>query len=157
MAEWFSHTHTCWSSDASSWLIGEVPDAGKDGGQKEGKSSESEMAGQHHRCNGHEVGQTSGDGEGQGGLSCLSPWGCKVSDTTGQQSNRVFFKFFSHFGWPQNIEQSSLCYTVGLCWLSALNIAAWTCWSQSLNLSLPHPFFLVTRHLFFVCESVYVL
>ena len=24
------------------------------------------MAGQHHRCNEHELGQTSGDGEGQG-------------------------------------------------------------------------------------------
>ena len=26
------------------------------------------MAGQHHQCNGHELGQTPGDGEGQGGL-----------------------------------------------------------------------------------------
>ena len=26
------------------------------------------MAGWHHQCNGHEPGQTSGDGEGQGGL-----------------------------------------------------------------------------------------
>ena len=25
-----------------------------------------------------------------------------------------------------NIEQSSLCYTVGLCWLSTLNVAAHT-------------------------------
>ena len=24
-----------------------------------------------------------GDGEGQGGLACCSPWGCKESDTTG--------------------------------------------------------------------------
>ena len=26
--------------------------------------------------------QTLGDGEGQGGLACCSPWGCKDSDTT---------------------------------------------------------------------------
>ena len=26
------------------------------------------MAGWHHRCNGHELGQTPEDGEGQGGL-----------------------------------------------------------------------------------------
>ena len=26
------------------------------------------------RCNGRELGQTSGDGEGQGGLACYSPW-----------------------------------------------------------------------------------
>ena len=41
------------------------------------------MAGQHHRCNEHELGQTLGDGERQGGLVCCSPWGCKESDSTG--------------------------------------------------------------------------
>ena len=30
--------------------------------------------------NEHELGQTLGDGEGQGGLVCCSPWGCKESD-----------------------------------------------------------------------------
>ena len=29
------------------------------------------------------LGQTLGDGEGQGGLECCSPWGHKESDTTG--------------------------------------------------------------------------
>ena len=53
------------------------------------------MAGWHHICNGHEFGQTSGDGEGQGGLACCSPWGRKESDTTGglnnkSQSNVIF-------------------------------------------------------------------
>ena len=42
------------------------------------------MAGWHLWCNGHELGQTLGDGKGQGGLACCSPWGCKESDTTGQ-------------------------------------------------------------------------
>ena len=41
------------------------------------------MAGQHHRCNEHELGQTLGDSEGQGGLACCSPWDCKELDTTG--------------------------------------------------------------------------
>ena len=36
------------------------------------------MAGQHHRCNEQELGQTLGGGEGQGGLTCCSPWGCRV-------------------------------------------------------------------------------
>ena len=53
----------------------ENPDAGKDWGQKEKRASEDEMAGWHHWCNGHELGQPSGDGEGQGGLACCSPWG----------------------------------------------------------------------------------
>ena len=36
--------------------------------------SENEMAG----CNGHELGETLGDGEGQRGLVCCSPLGCRV-------------------------------------------------------------------------------
>ena len=60
-----------------------VPDAGKDRGQKEKRVSENKVAGQHHRCNEHELGQTPGDGGGQGGLECCSPWGCKESDMTG--------------------------------------------------------------------------
>ena len=40
------------------------------------------MARWHHWCNGHELGQTSGDGEGQGGLVCSSPRGCKELDMT---------------------------------------------------------------------------
>ena len=62
-----------------------VPDAAKDQGQK--RASEDEMAGWHHRCNGHELGKTLGDGEGQGGLACCSPWGCKESDMTESLNN----------------------------------------------------------------------
>ena len=32
----------------------------------------------HCPCNEHELGQTSGDDEGEGGLLCCSPWGCRV-------------------------------------------------------------------------------
>ena len=38
-------------------LIGKAPDAGKDWGQKEKRASEDEMAGQHHWCNEHELGE----------------------------------------------------------------------------------------------------
>ena len=31
--------------------------------------------------------QTPEDGEGQGGLACCSPWGCKESDMTWQLNN----------------------------------------------------------------------
>ena len=41
------------------------------------------MAGWHHQRNGHELGQTSGDGKGEGGLLCCSPWGLKESNRTG--------------------------------------------------------------------------
>ena len=73
-----------WSFNVNRWLIGKVPDAGKDWRQKEKRASEDEVAGQHHRCNEHELGHTPRDGEGQGGLVCCSSRGCKESDTTGQ-------------------------------------------------------------------------
>ena len=46
--------------------------------------TEDEMVGWHHRFNGHEVGQTLGDGEEQGSLECCSPWVRKELDTTEQ-------------------------------------------------------------------------
>ena len=52
------------------------------------------MAGWHHRLNGHGFEQALGDGDGQGGLACCSPWGRKDSDTTEQLNNSNFtFKF----------------------------------------------------------------
>ena len=44
--------------------------------------TEDEIVGQHHRLNGHEFGQTPGDGDGQGSLACRSPWGLRESATT---------------------------------------------------------------------------
>ena len=75
-----------WSSDTHSQLIGKIPDVGKHWVQKE-RASGDEMARWHHRCNRHELGQISGDGEGQGGLVCCRPWGRKESDTTGWLNN----------------------------------------------------------------------
>ena len=51
--------------------------------EKKKRASEDEMAGWHHQCNGHELGQTSGDGEGLGGLALCTPWGHKESGMTG--------------------------------------------------------------------------
>ena len=42
------------ATDVKSWLIGKDPDAGKDWGQEEKGTTEDEMAGWHHRLNGHE-------------------------------------------------------------------------------------------------------
>ena len=65
-----------------SHLMVKDPDAGKDQRQEEKRASEDEMVGWHHQFDGHELGQTLGDGEGQGSLECCSPWGHKESDTT---------------------------------------------------------------------------
>ena len=45
------------------------------------------MAGWHHQYDGHELGQTRGGGEEQGGLACCSPWYHKELDMAGQLSN----------------------------------------------------------------------
>ena len=44
--------------------------------------TEDEMAGWHHRLDGHGFGWTPGVGDGQGGLACCGSWGRKESDTT---------------------------------------------------------------------------
>ena len=58
------------------------------------------MAGWHHPCNGYELGQTPGDGEGQRGLTCCSPWDCKKSDMIGRLNNNktayIQVLFFIH-------------------------------------------------------------
>ena len=40
------------------------------------------MVGCHHRLNRHDIEDTLGVGDGQGGLACCSSWGHKESDTT---------------------------------------------------------------------------
>ena len=46
--------------------------------------TEDEMVGWHHQLNGYEFESTLGIGDGQGGLSCCSPWGHKELDATEQ-------------------------------------------------------------------------
>ena len=71
-----------WPPPAKSWLIGKDSDAGRDWGQEEKGMTEDEMAGWHHRLDGPEFEWTPGDGDGQGGLACCSPWGRKELDMT---------------------------------------------------------------------------
>ena len=78
-----------WSPDVNSQFIREVPVVGKDWGKKEKRVSEDEMAGWHHQCNGHEPGQTSGDGEGQGGLGVTKSQ-TQLSDWTATTNGTVF-------------------------------------------------------------------
>ena len=48
---------------------------GKTESRKEKRATEDEMVGWHHRFNGHEFGQSLGDGEGRGVLASCGPWG----------------------------------------------------------------------------------
>ena len=69
--------HLMWRVD-----LLEKTDAGRDWGQEKKGTTEDEMVGWHHRLDGHEFEYTLGVGDGQGGLECYSPWGCKESDMT---------------------------------------------------------------------------
>ena len=77
-----AETPILWPPDVKSWLIGKDPDAGKDWRWEEKGKTEDEMVGWHHWLSGHEFEWTPGVGDGQGGLACCPPWGCKELDTT---------------------------------------------------------------------------
>ena len=49
-----AETPILWPPHAKSWLTGKDPDAGRDWGQEEKGTTEDEMAGRHHRLDGHE-------------------------------------------------------------------------------------------------------
>ena len=67
MSEWLTHTIP---------LKGSPGDAWKDWRQKK-SVAEGEMVGEHQQLNGHELRQTPGDCEGQGGLAWCSSWVAK--------------------------------------------------------------------------------
>ena len=73
--------HLMWRTDS----FEKDPDAGKDWRQEEKGTTEDEMVGWHHWCDGHEFEQALGVGDGQGGLACCSPRGRKESDTIERQ------------------------------------------------------------------------
>ena len=59
---------------SKSRLTGKDPEARKDWRQEEKGMTEGEMAGWHHRLNGHESEQAPGDSEGQGSTACCILW-----------------------------------------------------------------------------------
>ena len=72
-----AETPILWPPHVKSWLIWKDPDAGRDWGQEEKGTTEDEMAGWHHRLDGHEFGWTLGVGDGQGSLACCNSWFAK--------------------------------------------------------------------------------
>ena len=74
--QYFGHLMRRIDSLEKTLMLGKI-----EGGRRMG-TTEDEMAGWHHRLNGHEFEQSVGDSEGQGSLACCSPWGRKESDMT---------------------------------------------------------------------------
>ena len=75
-----AETPILWPPHAKNLLIWKDPDAGKDWRQEEKGTAEDEIIVWHHRFDGHEFEQALGFGDGQGGVVCCTPWGCKESD-----------------------------------------------------------------------------
>ena len=72
--------HLMWRTDS----LEKTLMLGKFEGRRRKGWQEGEMFGWHHWLIGYEFEQTPGVGDGQGGLACCSPWGCKELDTTEQ-------------------------------------------------------------------------
>ena len=72
-------TPILWPPDAKSWLIGKVPDAGKDWGKEEKGTTESETVGWHHHLDRHAFRCSLGVDDEQWGLACCSSWSRRVS------------------------------------------------------------------------------
>ena len=77
---------------------------GKNEGRRRRGWQEDEMAGWHHRLDGHESEQAAGVGDGQRGLACYSPWGRKESDMT-EQLNWTVSKGKRRMWYLQNLMQ----------------------------------------------------
>ena len=75
--QYFGHLMRRTDSLQKTLMLGKI-----EGGRRRKGMTEDEVAGQHHRLNGHEFKQAPGVGDGQGSLSCCSPCGRKESDTT---------------------------------------------------------------------------
>ena len=80
--QYFDHLMQTADSLEKSLILGKIK-----GRRRRGHQKMRWLARWHHWCNGHEHGQTLGDGEWQGGLACYSPCGHKESATTGKLNN----------------------------------------------------------------------
>ena len=79
-----AETPILWPPHAKGQFIGKDSDAGRVWGQEEKGTTEDEMAGWHHRLDGHRFGWTPGVGDGQVGLACCILRGRKELDMTEQ-------------------------------------------------------------------------
>ena len=82
--------------------------------EMEKRVTEDEMAGQHHLLNGHELGQTLGDSEVQGGLECCSPWDHRVGHDLVTEQQQHGWKYSDSF---THVSDNICCTSTGnRCW-----------------------------------------
>ena len=73
-----AETPILWPPDVKNWLTVKDPDAGKDWRQEEEGTTEDEVVGWQCWLDGHEFERAPGFCDGQGSLTCCSPWGRRV-------------------------------------------------------------------------------
>ena len=95
-----AETPILWPPDVKNWLTGKDPDAGKDWRQEEKRTTEDEMVGWHHWCDGHEFESALGVVDGQGSLAC-----CKF-----MESQRVGHTWATELNWTE--QSLTLLYLV---------------------------------------------
>ena len=78
--------------------------------------TQDEMAGWHHRLDGHEFEQALGVGDGQGSLACCSPWGCKELDMTERLNLTEVISAEGKFSCSRSGSQSKLGSPLHLGW-----------------------------------------
>ena len=115
-------TPTLWPPDVKTWLTGKDPDAGKGWRWEEKGTTEDEMAGWHHRLDGHEFEQALGVGDGQGRLACCSPQGRKEWATE--------LNWISTLGFPGCCIPQVPLPTVPT---ALLRLVDWAVWSSETN------------------------
>ena len=141
----------CWagsSNTLATWCkelihyIRKDPDAGKDWGWKEKGMTEDEMVGWHHRLNGHEFKQAPGDGEGQGSLTCCSPWGCRVGHDWATKLN---------WKWEMKVLVTQSCLTLHDPITTACQASLFITNSRSLPKLMSIESVMPSNHLIFYC------
>ena len=99
-----------WPSDANRWLTGKFPDSGKIQGQKKKRESKDEMAGWHHHCNEHELGQPWELGKDREAWCTAVRRVHKELDTTGRPNSNVSFILKKPFFFIETPWRSSLTF-----------------------------------------------
>ena len=84
-------------------MLGKIEGRGKG-------ATDDEMVGWHHWFNGHELGRTLGDGEGQGSLECCSPWGRKELDMTWWLNSKYNKSYSVSYSWTTITMQMNLVW-----------------------------------------------
>ena len=97
------------------------------------------MVGWHHELSRHEFEQAPGEGEGQGSLSCCSPWGRKESDMNEQLKTTTTTRR-KRRGRGEEKDQG-----VGSCWpcVHSKVLVRWCVWCHEI-------FYLITKSLLMI-------